>query len=120
MIVDLDYVSLPVEDMDAAVAFYRDVLGLTLAGETTPRWAEFQLDSLRLALYPGEPGERPSGEVAFRVKNLEEVMDRLRDAGVPFPHGIETFDLPSGRGRLARFRDPSGNRLELVERASPD
>ncbi len=44
----------------------------------------------------------------------------LPAAGVTFPHGIETYGVASGRGRLARFRDPTGNRLELVEPASAD
>ncbi len=67
-----------------------------------------------------EPGKGPSGDMGFRVTNLESVMERLPAAGVTFPHGIEAYGVASGRGRLARFRDPTGNRLELVEPASAD
>ncbi|MFQ5919282.1 MAG: VOC family protein [Thermoplasmata archaeon] len=110
-----DYVSLPVDQLDEAVRFYRDVLGLNLLFKTPERWAEFDLAPLSLALFPGEQGEPRGGEVAFAVSSLTAAMDRLEAAGVEFPHGIEEFQVPTRQGRLARFLDPSGNKLELVE-----
>lgn len=63
-----DYVSLPVEDLQEAVRFYGEALGLSLLFERPRRWAE--------------------------------------------------FDQQTGRGRLARFQDPSMNQLELVQQRS--
>lgn len=114
-----DYVSLPVEDMERALSFYRDVLDLPVLFVLEDRWAEFDLAALRLAIYPREEGERRGGDLAFGVEDLEAAMGHLEDCGVRFPHGVETFDLPTGRGRLARFQDSSGNRLELVEWHEP-
>jgi catechol 2,3-dioxygenase-like lactoylglutathione lyase family enzyme len=117
MIQGVDYVSVPVEDFEEAVRFYREVLGLRPHFKLPNRWVEFGLGAVRLALYPREKDEGRGGDVAFLVDNLAGEMDRLKGHGVSFPHGVEAFDLPSGRGRLARFRDPSGNRLELVARS---
>jgi catechol 2,3-dioxygenase-like lactoylglutathione lyase family enzyme len=111
----IDYVSVPVEDFPASVRFYGEVLGLRLRFELPHRWAAFDVGGIEVALYPREPNEGRGGDLAFAVKDLAGAMKRLAAAGVAFPHGVEAFDLPSGRGRLARFRDPSGNRLELVE-----
>lgn len=115
MIRGLEYVSVPAADWSAALRFYGEVLGLPLAFERAERWAEFRAGSFRLAVYP-EEDEGRGGEIGFLVDDLEGEIERLREGGVDFPHGIEPFDLPTGRGRLARFKDPSGNRLELVER----
>ena len=116
MIRGCDYVSLPVEDFDGAIRFYRDAVGLRLLFRIEERWAEFQVGDVRPAVYPREEGEGRGGEVAFLVEDLSREMSRLRSHGVAFPHGPEEFHLPTGSGRLARFGDPSGNRLELVER----
>ncbi len=114
-ILGCDYVSLPVDHLDEAVSFYRDVLGLNLLFMTPERWAEFDLAPLSLALYPREKDEHRGGEIALVVGNLTAAMARLEAAGVEFPHGIEEFQVPTRQGRLARFQDPSGNKLELVE-----
>ncbi len=78
-------------------------------------WTTY-LGSFVLALYPREAEEGRGGETAFRVGDLPAAMIRLSAMGVSFPSGMEEFQTPTGRGRLARFRDPSGNKLELVER----
>ena len=116
MLQRIDYVSLPVEDLTASVRFFREVLGLPLLFDVPGRWAAFNVGGIEVALYPREPDEGRGGDLAFAVRDLAAAMERLTAVGVVFPHGVEAFDLPSGRGRLARFYDPSGNRLELVER----
>jgi catechol 2,3-dioxygenase-like lactoylglutathione lyase family enzyme len=110
-----DYVSLPVDRLDEAVGFYRDALGLKPSFVLPNRWAEFELGAIALALYPREPGEGHGGDIGLLVDDLEGEKTRLESKGIEFPHGIEGFDLPTGRGRLARFLDPYGNRLELME-----
>jgi catechol 2,3-dioxygenase-like lactoylglutathione lyase family enzyme len=57
----LNYAIKSVSDMDAAVAFYRDALGLTLAFQS-PFWSEFDTGETRLALHPASD-ENPAGSV---------------------------------------------------------
>ena len=51
MIGELDHIYYWVRDMDAAVAFYRDVLGLSLIRRDGDEWAEFDAGPVRLALH---------------------------------------------------------------------
>lgn len=113
----IDYVSLPVGDLAVSIRFYTDVLLLPLQFEIPGRWASFEVGGVEVALYPRESDEGSGGDLAFLVEDLAATMERLKASGVEFPHGIEAFDLPTGTGRLARFHDPSGNRLELIERS---
>jgi len=126
----IDHVELFVPDMGAALAWYRDVLGLEPVAKTWA-WAEagepHMLSSdggaTMLALFHGEgPGERDivgHNRVAFRV-----------DAAgfMAFLDHIENFDVPNRHGeRLTRadvvdhdlawsiyFNDPWGNRYEVT------
>jgi catechol 2,3-dioxygenase-like lactoylglutathione lyase family enzyme len=113
MITGLSYVSLPVGDLAVAKRFYGETLGLKPRLEMKT-WLEFDA-GFTLALYPAEAGERRGGEVAFTVKGLAAYVEKLKSRGIAFPHGIETFKLATGSGKLARFEDPFGNKLELVE-----
>lgn len=55
----LNYAITFVADMDAAVAFYRDTLGLPL-GFQSPFWTEFATGETRLALHPASEAN-PAG-----------------------------------------------------------
>jgi lactoylglutathione lyase len=127
---------LTVSDLDRAVAFYRDVVGLPLALEVPERGAAF--------LWVGGPGEAMLGlwslgsapiglslHVAFKVP-LEDVMracDRLRSRGVtPLSFFSTETTEPSVIGWMPAaavyFRDPDGHLLEylamLDEEPRPD
>lgn len=95
----ISYVSIPVGDLAAA---------------TEGRWVELAAGDVKVALYPREDDGR-GGEIAFAVRGLDGVKAELESAGVKFPRGVETFDVGGQRGRLARFLDPWGNELELIE-----
>ena len=49
----VNYAMVFVADMDRAVAFYRDVVGLPLRFQS-PHWTEFETDGATLALHPAE------------------------------------------------------------------
>jgi len=117
----LHQVALHVEDMDRAVAFYRDVLGLPLVARfDPPGLAFFDLGNVRLLLEVGAPASL----LYLEVDAIDATRSRLVDAGVTFvdePHLIfadteGTFG-PPGTGEWMTFlRDPEGNLLALVER----
>jgi len=78
-----------VKDMAKMVAFYRDVMGLTLnyphvddySGQF---WVEFQAGAITIALHAGGTGEASKGapKIVFAVDDIEAEHKRLTDAGV--------------------------------------
>jgi catechol 2,3-dioxygenase-like lactoylglutathione lyase family enzyme len=109
---DLDHVYYWVTDMEAAVAFYTDVLGLTPRMRTGNEWAEFDAPPVVLALH-GSDGQLPgSGTVVFRVSDLDRSRSELSQRGAVFDDHIGEVE---GHARFATFRDPSGNPLQIIE-----
>jgi lactoylglutathione lyase len=82
-----------VDDMDKAVAFYRDVMGLTLRYQT-PGWSEFDTGSVTLALHPASESQPAGGvQLGFGVAGLEGLHARggegLTFKGAPWmEHGV--------------------------------
>lgn len=109
----IDHVYYWTRDMDRAVAFYRDVLGLSLGHRAGDEWAEFEAGGVRLALHrTEEPTLPPSGTVVFRVPDLDEARWTMEQRGVVFD-GHES-EVP-GFARFATFHDPDGNAVQLIE-----
>jgi catechol 2,3-dioxygenase-like lactoylglutathione lyase family enzyme len=109
----IDHVYYWTRDMDRAVTFYGEVLGLALARRAGDEWAEFEAGPARLALHGTEdPSVPPSGTVVFRVDHLDEARWALQQRGVLFD-GQES-EVP-GLARFATFHDPDGNPLQLIE-----
>lgn len=93
---DLKYVIANVSDLPAAVAFWRDIVGLALKFET-PEWAEFDTGPTRLALQPAT-SSCPAGtwQPGLRVPDLAakraELLARGVRLGAP-PHEEHGFLL---------------------------
>ena len=81
----LSYVMKFVADMDKAVAFYRDTLGLTLRFQS-PEWSEFDTGHTTLALHKTrDPAQAGSVEVGFGVDDMDAFHAKASAAGVQFP-----------------------------------
>ena len=110
-------ISIPVEEFDRGVAFYRDVLGLPFLFAAPPQMAFFMCGSVRLlvgVLPPGHVRERGSA-IYFKVDDIEGVASALKSSGVRFvaePHVVHR--APSYELWLAEFTDPDGNSLALM------
>jgi catechol 2,3-dioxygenase-like lactoylglutathione lyase family enzyme len=117
MIDQADLVYFFVSDMDRAVAFYRDVLGLTLASRSGDAWAQFGAGSIQLGLHgSGSGGTRAGGTLAFTVSDLDARKADLASKGVTVGHE----GGGDGRGpRFVEFTDPDGNVLALFEYEEP-
>jgi catechol 2,3-dioxygenase-like lactoylglutathione lyase family enzyme len=116
-----------VDDIDAAVDFYRQHLGFEAELRTTPVFAMLYRGDLRLLL--SVPGTHPGGHalpdgtlpapggwnrMLIQVADLDATVESLRRAGVHF-----RADQPSGVAvRQVLLEDPSGNPIELFEPAS--
>src|SRR5687767_7261192 len=112
MIGEIDHIYYWVLDMEAAVAFYRDVLDLTLVRRDGDEWAEFEAGPVRLALH-GTPDPAPtSGTVVFRVADLDEARMQLQARGADVGERVGEVE---GLARCATLRDPDGNPVQLIE-----
>jgi len=110
----LDLVFYWVTDMDRAVAFYRDVLGLNLVRRDENTWVEFESGGGRLALHSMAEGQpmKPGGATAvFAVDDLDRAKTELSSRGVRFGHEGDV----AGFARFASFLDTEGNTLQLIE-----
>lgn len=105
---------IPVGDTDRAVQFYEGTLGLSLA-KRDGDWAEVETDGLRIGLNGREPegaGVDGGPVVTFQPDGgLEGTIEELEGKGVEFAAGISEHPW----GRVATFKDPDGNELQLYE-----
>jgi catechol 2,3-dioxygenase-like lactoylglutathione lyase family enzyme len=114
-----------VDDVDAAVGFYRDLLGFTLDMRPAPPFAMLSRDGLRLLLSaPSSQGgggqtladgrtPEPGGWNRFQleVADLAAEVERLRAAGVHLRSEI----VYGVGGDQVLVEDPSGNPVELFQ-----
>ena len=105
-----------VHDVDRAVRFYRDALGLPFLFAAPPRLAFFDCDGVRLMLSTPEPGfDHPGSVVYFAVEDIRQMHETFKSRGVTFrtePHKIAT--LADREVWLADFEDTEGNTLALM------
>lgn len=103
-----------VDDLEREKKFYGDVLGLSNIGEHDG-WAEFShaQGAAAVGISTKAPVRRePGATIVFQVDDLDHEHERLAMLGVKFEGKIEV--VPSVV-KIATFRDPSGNRLQIVQ-----
>jgi methylmalonyl-CoA/ethylmalonyl-CoA epimerase len=113
-------IALAVSQLERAVAFYRDALGMRQLFQA-PKMCFFDLNGLRLMISEGEsPGAGHSSVLYFRVANIEEASKALEGRGVAFertPHLVAR--MPDHDLWMAFFRDPDHNLLALMSEVRP-
>lgn len=116
-ITGVDFVTLPVDDLDVSMRFYGETLGLPFV----KRWgtmpaAEYQAGNLTIAIMePGAFGQdlRPHAvPLALQVPDVAAARAALEERGVTFLGDV----IDSGACHQAIFRDPTGNVLDLHHR----
>jgi methylmalonyl-CoA/ethylmalonyl-CoA epimerase len=109
-------ISMRTHDVDRAVRFYRDTLGLPFLFAAPPRMAFFDCKGVRLMLSTPEPGfDHPGSVLYFAVDDIRAMHNTLKGRGVAFrtePHKIAT--LADREVWLAEFEDSEGNTLALM------
>jgi predicted enzyme related to lactoylglutathione lyase len=124
IVTGMDFVSVPTKDLDAARAYYSDVLGLPCSSVwqrpgTEAMGAEFETGSMTIALIASEligvPFSANSVPIALRVDDVEAARAELESRGVTFAGDI----IDSGVCQMAHFTDPDGNVLMLHHRYAP-
>lgn len=115
-----------VEDVAAAVDFYKTQLGFSLLTDARPAFADVKLGNLRLLLSGhtssagrpmpdgGQPGPGGWNRIHLLVDDIDAEVARLREAGASFRN-----DVVSGPGgKQILLEDPSGNPIELFQPAA--
>ena len=109
MIQGISAIWLPVSDMQRAVAFYRDSLGLKVL-EHDGDWSEVTAGDQRIGLNASEsPAGQGGAVIAFAVDDIEATVKQLSDQGVALTGELSEHPW----GRLAPFKDPDGNDLQV-------
>ena len=115
----IDYVRVPVTDIEAAKRFYGEVLGLPLGPTQHEDWVEYQAGNLTLAVMSPETHgydfvPLPRGTIGLRVPDVAAAKASLEAAGVDVD---DIWD--SGACHGANLRDPAGNPITLHHRYAP-
>lgn len=111
------HVSINVDDVDAALGFYVDVLGLAPRRDRPPdlgvdgAWLDAGAQQVHLILAP--PPTARGQHFALLVDDLDAVVDELRGRSVDVSDPV-----PVGRNRQSFLHDPAGNLIELHQAAS--
>jgi predicted enzyme related to lactoylglutathione lyase len=99
-----------VDDMNRAVKFYRDTLGLPLKFES-PGWSEFATGEITLALHPAsEQNVAGTVELGFSVGDMQQFHEVMSAKGVQFTMPPTKQDYGN---TLAQFVDSEGGRCSL-------
>ena len=106
-----------VHDIARAVAFYRDVLGMTLLFEVPEQGlAFFDCGGVRLFLAASEPGPTAeTGIIYYDVDSVDAAFEALKAKGVEVIHEPQTvYTTDTVEGRMAFLRDSEGNTFALM------
>lgn len=106
-----------VQDIERAVAFYQEKLGMKLLFRAPPSLAFFDCDGIRLMLAPPGTAEvdHPSSIIYFNVTDIQQAHATLSERGVHFEEkpsfvaNMGTYDLWIGI-----FRDSENNLLAIM------
>lgn len=114
--------NLAVRDLEQARVFYQETLGLTPVSKEGEELIVFRSGDTVLNVYRSQfAGTNQATAVTWAVGDrVDEIARALKDKGVPFEH----YDFPDmqrdgdvhvhGDLRVAWFKDPDGNILNLV------
>jgi len=106
----LNYVELPVQDIEAAKAFYENAFGWSMTA-FGPTYAATLTGDTDVGLQ-GDPGEASKAPLpVIEVDDLEAALEAVTAAGGSIVRPI--FAFPGGR--RFQFLDPSGNEVAAVK-----
>jgi len=110
------------QNLERAVEFYRDALGLKLLVQNE-EWVEFEVGSQRLALRlidpwtaSAEPPNVNGAMIWLEAHPIEKTIDTLKLKKIKFINELKVFSY----GKTITFMDPDGNRIGLYEPPSKE
>ena len=120
------HLPIPVSNLEEAVAYYRDTLGLR-EGRSSNKWADFNFFGHQLVCHvsniineqitnpvDGEEVPIPHFGVVLSIEEFEEFLLQINDKNIDFIiKPTIRFEGEIGEQRTMFFRDPSGNAIEI-------
>ena len=121
IVTGVDFVSVPTQDLERAVTFYGETLGLERSVYRPEHgFAEFETGTVTLNVH--DPQQMGIGDfhanknhIALQVGDVPEARTALEGRGVAFMGDI----VDTGVCHMAFLQDPDGNALMLHHRYSP-
>jgi predicted enzyme related to lactoylglutathione lyase len=95
--------------------FYEDGLGFIARRDDEDDWVEFDTGGASIALHRMKDPKRQGTLLRFATTDLDAALTELRDRGLESDGDVAEL---SG-GRVASFSDADGNRIQLLEPATP-
>ncbi|KAG9788046.1 hypothetical protein KCU88_g1964, partial [Aureobasidium melanogenum] len=126
----LDHLVLTVTDLNAAIKFYQDILGMQHTSFTAPLGSgltrhALQFGTQKINLHisgkefePKAQNVQPgSGDLCFLVEdNVDDVLKGLLERGITVLEGGQVVERTGAQGKLRSVyvRDPDGNLIEYA------
>ncbi len=100
-----------VSNLDQAVKFYTETLGLTLKQRWEDHYAEIETPGLIIGLHPSkrEINVGDNMSIGFIAETFDQTVEELKEKGIEFNIQADGFS------QLAHFTDPDNNPLYLFE-----
>ena len=95
--------------------FYEDGLALPARRDDGDDWVEFDTAGASIALQRMDDPRRQGTLLRFGTPDLDAALTELSDRGLEIDGDV----VESAGGRVASFSDADGNRIQLMEPASP-
>jgi predicted enzyme related to lactoylglutathione lyase len=110
----IDFVVVFVADMDRAITFYRDTLGIVIAGGEDPHpvWNELETEPVTVALFANTDSAGSNASIGIAVDDVQAAVDELRASG----HAVAMDTIETPVCFMATMHDPDGNTLILHQR----
>lgn len=103
-------VTVMVSDLDRAIEFYTERLGLQLVRRYNNHWADIEGPGITIGLHPTRkiinPGDNM--QIGIRVADVQHAQSLLQNSGIK-------FNATADQVRMVHFNDPDGNTLYLIQ-----
>ena len=114
---EIGQIAVPVNDIDRAITFYRDTLGMRFLFKAPPGLGFFDCNGVRLLLdTPAQKQEKNhSSIIYYKVPDIQSAYETLLARGVHFEQKPELVaKMPDHELWMAFFHDPDENLLALM------
>lgn len=110
--VEMANVTVMVSDLDAAIAFYTEILDFELRNRYGNHWADLSAPGLNIGLHPTTKKFETAHnmQLGLHVADIHAAMVKLQESGVACRMNENSQE------KLAFFTDPDGNSMYLVQR----